>query len=260
VTKHPADRVMTALVRAELLKLRTRAATGLLLATLALVALTVVVNVPKSGAARTPVSLHDPGLLAVVVGIGFGVPEVLIVLLGGLAVTQEFRHGTATATYLGQPRRGRVLLAKWLSLALTSTIVTSASLVVSVPVGAAVISARGGDVTATQLGQTIGAGFVVMAAYSVIGVAVGALVRNQIIAVVGVLVWMLAVEQILIPADPLFGRWLPGGATDAWLQLGPALDLDGRLLPTPLAGLLVLGYAAAAVTLAAKLTLRRDVL
>ena len=44
--------------------------------------------------------------------------------------------------------------------------------------------------------------FLVMAAYAVIGVAVGALVRNQIIAMVGVLVWMLVVEQIVIPAYP----------------------------------------------------------
>jgi ABC-2 type transport system permease protein len=239
---------VTALIRAELLKLRTRAATGLLLATLALVALTVLVNVPTAGTAHPPVSLHDPALLAGVAGIGFGVPEVFMVLLGGLAFTQEFRYGTATATYLGEPRRGRVLLAKWLSLALTSTVVTGASLVVSVPVGAAVIRTRGGDATpGPQLWQTIGAGFVVMAAYAVIGVAVGALVRNQIIAVVAVLVWMLVVEQIVIPAYPIVGRWTPGGATDS-------------LIPAPVGALLLLVYTAAAVVLTVKLTLRRDVL
>jgi ABC-2 type transport system permease protein len=231
-----------------------------LLATLALVALTVVVNVPKAGAAGTSFSLHDPGVLASLVGIGFGVPEVLTVLLGGLAFTQEFRHGAVIATYLSEPRRSRVLLAKWLSLALASTAITSASLLVSVPAAAAVISARGGDVALTsQLWQTIGAAFVVMAAYSVIGVAVGALVRNQIIAVVGVLVWMLVLEQIVIPAYTPVGRWLPGGATDAWLQLRPALHL-GDLLPAPLGGLLLLAYTAAAVGAAVKLTLHRDVL
>jgi ABC-2 type transport system permease protein len=251
---------VTALVRAELLKLRTRTATGLLLATLALVALTVAVNVPKAGTAHTPVSLHDPGLLASVVGIGFGVPEVLIVLLGGLAVTQEFRHGTATATYLGEPRRGRVLLAKWLSLTLASTIITAAALVVSVPVGITAINARGGHAAATlQLWQTTGAAFLGMATYAIIGVAVGALVRNQIIAAVSVLVWMLAVEQIVIPAYPPAGRWLPGGATDAWLRLGPVLNLDGRLLSAPTGGLVLAVYTAAAITLAVKLTLHRDV-
>jgi ABC-2 type transport system permease protein len=252
---------VTALIHAELLKLRGRTTTGLFLATLALVALTVVVNVPTAGNAHSPVSLHDPGVLASLVGIGFGVPEVLIVLLGGFAVTQEFRHGTAAATYLGEPHHGRVLLAKWMSLTLASTVITAATLLVSVPVAVTVISAHGGHATATaQLWQTIGGAFMLMAAYAVIGVAVGALARSQILAAVGVLVWMLAVEQIAIPAHPLVGRWLPGGATDAWLQLGPALNLNDRLLPAPLAGLLLLAYTAAAVTLAVKLTLHRDVL
>ena len=122
------------------------------------------------------------------------------------------------------------------------------------------IRARGGDVSFPwRFWQAIGAGLVVMAVYAVIGVAVGALVRNQIVAVVGVLVWMLVVEQIIVPTYPVAGRWLPGGATDAWLQLGPALSLNGRLLPAPLGGLLLLGYAVTAVAAAVQLSLRRDV-
>jgi hypothetical protein len=66
----------------------------------------------EGGDKNAPVSLDDPGLLAGIVGIGFGVPEVIVVLLGGLAFTQEFRYGTATSTYLGEPRRTRVLVAK----------------------------------------------------------------------------------------------------------------------------------------------------
>jgi hypothetical protein len=127
--------------------------------------------------------------------------------------------------------------------------------------GAVVISTRGGDVAlGVQFWQTIGGVVVVMAAYSIVGVAVGALVRNQVIAAVGVLVWMLVIEQVLIAAYPMAGRWLPTGATDAWLQLGPTLDLDGRLLPAPLGGCLLLVYTTIAVTLALKLTLKRDVL
>jgi hypothetical protein len=248
-------------MHAELLTLRTRAGTLLLLAALAVVVLTVVANVPKAGAGRASFSLHDPNLLAGLVGIGFAVPEVFIVLLACLVFTQEFRYGTITATYLGEPRRGRVLVAKWLSLALASMVVTAASLAVSMSIGAAVISTRGGEVSfAWRLWQTVGAGFVVMAVYAVIGVAVGAIVRNQIVAVVGVLVWMLVVEQIIVPTYPVAGRWLPGGATDAWLQLGPALNLNGRLLHVPLGGLVLLGYAVTAVAAAARLSLRRDVL
>ncbi len=251
---------MTALVKAELLKLRTRSAIALLLATLALVALTVAVNIPATGAAHPPVSLHDPRLLAGLVGIGFAVPEVLMVLLGGLAMTQEFRYGTATTTYLGEPRRRRVLVAKWASAALVSTIATFITLAVSVPVAVTIIDARGGDVTISlRLWQTIGAGSIVMTAYAAIGVALGALVRNQIIAIVAALVWMLVIEQIVIPTYPAVGRWLPGGATDGWLQLGRTLDLPSRLLPAPVAGLVLVAYTTVTVALAARVTPHRDV-
>jgi ABC-2 type transport system permease protein len=249
---------MRALVHAEVLKLRTRTAAWLLLATLGLVALTITFSVGDTNAS---VSLDDPGLLAGIVGISFGVPEVWVVLLGGLAFTQEFRYGTITSTYLGEPRRTRVLVAKWLSSALASVVITIATLALSATLTIALISSRNGEVTlATQFWQTAAAAFVVIAAYSVIGVAVGALVRNQIAAVVGVLVWMLAVEQTVIPAFPAIGRWMPGGAADALLQPGPALSLDGKLLSAPVGGLVLLGYTAAALTLALLLTPRRDVL
>jgi ABC-2 type transport system permease protein len=250
-----------ALVGAELLKLCTRTTVGLLVATAALVALTVTVNVPKVSATHAPVTLEESGVLAGVVGIGFGVPEVLVVLLGSLVFTQEFRYGTVTATYLGEPRRDRILSAKWIGVSLASLLVTIATLVVSVPVSITVISQRGGDVTlGTQFWETVGAAMLVMMAYGVIGVAVGALVRNQIAAIVGVLVWMLVVEQIVVPTYPRLGRWLPGGATYAWLQIGPALHLGGHLLPTLAGGCLLLAYTTAAIALARVLTPRRDVL
>jgi ABC-2 type transport system permease protein len=253
---------VTALVRAEVLKLRsTRTPAWLLLATLGLVVLTVVMSVPKVGDTNAPVPLDEPGLLAGIVGIGLGVPEVMVVLLGVLAFTQEFRYGTATSTYLVEPRRTRVLVAKWLSLALSSVVITAATLALSVTLCIAVIRSRDGDVTAAaQFWQMVAAAFVVMAAYGVIGVAVGALVRNQIAAAVGVLVWMLAVEQVVISSFPAVGRWLPVGATYGLLQLGPTINADGKLLSTSVAGLVLLGYTAAAVALALVVAPRRDIL
>ena len=171
---------MKALVHAEVLKLRsTRTPAGLLLVTLGLVALTVAVNVPKVGAKAAHVSLDDPGLLAGTVGISFGVPLVMVALLGVIAFTQEFRYGTATSTYLVEPRRSRVLVAKWVSLALASVVISAATLALSVSVGVALIRYRDGSViVAAQFWQTVAAAFAIMAAYGVIGVAIGTLVRN----------------------------------------------------------------------------------
>ena len=253
---------MKALLHAELLKLRsTRMTAGLLLATLGLVALTVAVSVPDVGNENAPLSLGDPDLLADAVGSSFGVPQLLMVLFGTLAFTQEFRYGTVTSTYLGEPRRTRVLVAKWMSLALASVVITTATLALSVAFGIALIRSRDGDVTvAGHFWGVVASGFVVMAAYGVIGVAVGALVRNQIAAVVGVLVWMTAVEYTVIPAFPAIGRWMPLGATSALFQLGPSMGLDGKLLSASVAGLVLAGYTAAAVVLALLITPKLDVL
>jgi hypothetical protein len=106
----------------------------------------------------------------------------------------------------------------------------------------------------------VGAGFLVLAATAAIGVAVGALVRHQIVAVVGVLVWMTVVQQIVVTELPRVGRWLPGGATLSVLQQGQATGLDGELLPPAVGGLILLGYVVVAILLAVSVTRQRDVL
>jgi ABC-type transport system involved in multi-copper enzyme maturation permease subunit len=251
-----------ALFQAELLKLRsTRTTAGLLLATLGLVVLTFTSEIPQAGAAEGRLSLDAPDLLADVVATCFGVPQVLIVLYGTLAFTQEFRYGTITSTYLGEPSRARVLVAKWLALGLVSAVVTTATLALSVPFSSALILSRDGDVTfGGRFWGVVAVGFVVLAAYGVIGVAIGALVRNQVAAVVGVVVWMTAVEFTVVPSFPDVGRWMPLGATSSLFQSGPTPEVVGNLLSVPVAGLVLLAYTAAAVVLALHFTPRRDVL
>lgn len=253
---------MRALLRAELLKLRsTRTTAGLLLATLALVALTFTSEIPKAGAAEGPLSLDDQDLLADVVAICFGVPQVLVVLYGTLAFTQEYRYGTITSTYLGEPSRARVLVAKWLAMALVSAVITTATLALSVPFSSALIRSRDGNVTlGGRFWGVVAVGFVVLAAYSVIGVAIGALVRNQVAAVVGVVVWMTAVEFTVVPSFPEVGRWFPLGATSSLFQSAPTPEGVGNLLSVPVAALVLFAYTAGAAGLALRFTPRRDVL
>jgi ABC-2 type transport system permease protein len=251
---------MIALVHAELLKLRTRSAAWLLLATLTIVTLGIAASIPKAGDHDAPVPLNDPDVLAATVGGLVPVSMVFVVLLGVLSFTQEFRYGTATSTYLVEPRRARVLVAKLLSQALMSVVITLLTLVYAVGLADVIIRARDGDATfSSQFWQTTAAAFACMAAYSLIGVAIGVLVRNQVVVVVGVLVWMLAVEWTVLPSFPTVGRWLPVGATNTLLQQGPSLGLDGKLLSAAAGGLVLLGYTVIAVTLALVLTPRRDV-
>jgi ABC-2 type transport system permease protein len=250
-----------ALVHAELLKVRTRGMAWLVLATVGFVLLTVALTVPKADDHDASVPLDDPDVLTVVVGGSFGVPLVVALLLGVLAFTQEFRYGTVTSTYLGEPRRARVLIAKWVSQGVASALVTCATLALAVILGGALIGSRDGEVAfSARFWQTVAFACMVMAAYSAIGVAVGVLVRNQVLAIVAVLVWMLVVEWLVVPSLPSVGRFLPLGVAQELLGQEAALGLDGKLLPTPAAALLLLGYTALAVVLAIVLTPKRDVL
>jgi hypothetical protein len=73
---------VTALVHAELIKLRsTRMTEMLLAATLGLVMLTIATKVPGVFGGTGLLSLDDPRLFAIVVGVGFGVPQVMMALL-----------------------------------------------------------------------------------------------------------------------------------------------------------------------------------
>ena len=184
-----------------------------------------------------------------------------MVLLGTLSFTQEFRYGTVTATYLGEPRRPRILVAKLVSLAMLSVVATVGTLVLAVAVSGVIIQGRNGNVTVgAEFWQTVVAAFGIMAAYGVIGVALGALIRNQVAAVVAVLVWMLAVEYIVIPTWPVVGRWLPLGVSTSLLQLAPSMGLEGKLLPAGVAALVLVVYTLGAVAAASRITPRRDVL
>ena len=253
---------MNALVRAELLKLRsTRMLAGLLVATLVFVLLSVTFTVPSAGAANNALSLDDPALLARIVGDSLGVPQVTMLILGMLAFTQEIRYGTITSTFLVEPRRARVLVSKGLTLVLASVVLTAGTLVVSIVATTTLIRTRDGNTTSdAEFWQVVAAAFVVMALYGVIGLAIGALLRNQIVAVVASLVWMLAAERLLIDALPAIGRWTPGGAACALLQLGPTVAASGTLLDAPIGGVLLVGYTAAAVALALVVAPRRDIL
>ena len=91
------------------------------------------------------------------------------------------------------------------------------------------------DVAGVLLGSAA-----VMVLFGLIGIGLGAIVRNQIAAVVGSLVWLLVVENLLVSLFPAIGKWLSFGASAS--LIGSA---DAGLLPAGAAALLLLGYAAA---------------
>jgi ABC-2 type transport system permease protein len=251
---------MMSFLRAELIKLRSvRMPVWLLLTALGLVVLLVLVTVPTPGGVGNVLSLHDTDLLARVIGVGSQGGFVIMLVLGILSFTQEFRFGTASSTFLVSPVRRRVLLAKSLALGVAGLVFAAAIITLDVVLSVALIDARGGTlVWSTQVAEVLAGATLVMALYGPIGVAIGALVRNQIAAIVGALVWLLVVEGLLVALLPGIGRWMPGGATAGVLRLGREATTHGDLLPAWAGGLVLLAYATVIGLLAAVVTLRRD--
>jgi hypothetical protein len=250
---------MSALVRAELLKLRTVALPlWLLLTTLLLVVLGVLATILTAGLAGAPLERDDPDLLAVAVSSAAGA-NVVALILGILVLTQEFRFGTATPSFLVTPRRWRVLAAKLVAAALAGLAFAVVSAALAVGLSVALLTLRGDPVRfdGNVVEVLLGAGLV-MLLYGPIGVAVGALVRNQIAAVVGALAWTFIAEQLLVALLPSVGRWTPGGAANAVLQLGDVATTRGELLPVWGGAVLLVTYALVLSLAGSLLTLRRD--
>jgi ABC-type methionine transport system permease subunit len=107
-----------------------------------------------------------------------------------------------------------------------------------------------------DVGPVLAAVVVGAALFGVIGVGVGALIRNQIAAVVAALVWEFVLEAILIGVVPAVGKWLPGGAARG---LTRETLSSGNLLPAWGAGLVLLAYGLAFAVAGSQLLVRRDV-
>jgi ABC-type transport system involved in multi-copper enzyme maturation permease subunit len=253
---------MTRLVRAEWTKLfTTRVWIGLLLGACVLAGgfsalFTGLAGVSQNGQPGLPaVGTSDYEQLVFSVGAN---ASVLLLILGIIGMTQEYRHRTATPTFLTTPRRGNVVIGKLLAYALVAVPFALLILAVNVLVVEIYAGARG-DAPALDADnlQTLGAAGLVLVVFSVIGVGVGALLRNQVGAIVGSLVYLYVVEPIVssISAIQPAYKWLPGGAVQAITS-----DFQAPDLLEPWQGvLLLLGYGLLAALLGTFLAVRRDV-
>jgi hypothetical protein len=93
------------------------------------------------------------------------------------------------------------------------------------------------------------------------GVAIGSLVRNQPVAIVGVLVLWLAIEPTVLALAPDVGRFSPFSALSAGVQDIPSEDIgaeDADLLSPGLAALGLLAWIGALFAPGYALLQRRD--
>jgi ABC-type transport system involved in multi-copper enzyme maturation permease subunit len=248
---------MSRLIRAELLKQRTTRASLILLGWMVgLILLVVLLHVLSLS--RSDLSTVDGQLK--VIGWGTGIGALFASLLGAMSFTAEIRHGTIRPTFLATPRREQVIAAKLAAGALTGLAAGLLAEGLTAAIEAAGLAARGIHIqlTAGEYLQLFAGGAAAAALFAAIGLGIGAVVRQQVGAVVGLCVWLLLIETTLINNIPSAGKFAPGAAAGA--IAGAIQTQSASKLAAPGIGIALLAaYAATAAAAAIALTNHRDV-
>ena len=243
---------MRAQLHSELLKLRTtRTTLWLLLGAVAIVLLEVFGDV-FSDNLRT-ISTEDAQ--RVVFGAGT-LGALFAAYTGIILVTNEFRYGTIRPTLLFEPRRRIVIGAKLIAVALVGAVFGVVGVALSFAAGFAALAVRDVDFVVSGGYMALAAGGTIAACTlcAMVGLAIGALIRHQVAAIIFLAAWFLTFEQILFNAAPEVGRYLPGKATSA---LGGVTT--PHLLSPPLGGVALVVWTVAFVALGMARTERSDI-
>jgi ABC-2 type transport system permease protein len=252
---------MTRSIRTELLKLRTiRLPLGLLATAAGLTALVTILGAARAGGSghMAPPPLDTAaGLTAMLTRNGLGM---LMAAVFGVTVSSgEFRHGTATTTYLGSPGRVRVLIAKAIVAAGVGLLFGLVAAGLTTGISLAFVAAKGdpvalgwGTIARFAAGAILGSGLL-----AAVGVGLGSLLRSQLVAIVTVFVWGFVIEQLIGGLFDSTQPYLP--YTAATTMAGAILGGGTSPLPFAAATALVAGVAALLSAVAAKTTVQRDI-
>lgn len=222
-------------------------------------------GMPTEPAAPMPPEQVASTIYTLATSLGYVFP----VIVGALAMTGEFRHQTITPSLLAEPRRSVFLAAKMLSAVAIGLLFGIVGTVSTVGAGAAVLALLGEPSYLTEPTVLRSAGLSVLAltVWSVVGVGFGALLTNQVAAVVVLLAFTQFVEPIVRVVLGQFAllegvsKFLPGAAGEAITGSSFYADsgMAAGLLPSWAGLLVLLGYALVLALAGRLTTLRRDI-
>ena len=242
---------MSALLEAELLKLRTtRTFFALVGAAVALSLLLLVLTTLLGG------DFSENNVRTAFSGDFTGI---FILLLGAMGMAGEWRHRTITSTVLAAPDRLKLITAKTISYAIAGVVVSfivTASLML---VGTIILSMRDQPTldVATLL-DIMWRNLVVAAYLGAIGVAVGAIVRSQVAAIIGLILFPLVVELTLFGLVPDVAKYSPINGVTSGIASVDSGDSSVDFLAPGVAALVMLGWVSVLFAVGAALLNRRD--
>lgn len=182
-------------------------------------------------------------------------------VLGIIGITGEYRHMTVTPTFLSVPRRGQVVAVKLITYLVWGAVLGAITTVISVFLTKAIMSSR--DLEPVSLSDSpvqhaIWGSLLSVAIFGIIGVGLGALLRNQIAAIVVLLGFLFIIQNLLlIPALQPAYRFMPG--TLAAVITGTDIGGDVYTFSRPTSILLLIGYGVVFAIIGSLLTVSRDV-
>jgi hypothetical protein len=243
---------VTGQLRAELLKIRsTRTTAGVVLGMIGII---LLFSLLTGLLTKTP-HLVATGDQRNLLGVG-DFAAVFSGLAGIMAVTSEYRYGTIRPTFLFMPRRTRVLGAKVAAGILAGALFGIVGGGLGLGIGYACLAGRsidfaldGRQIALLLLSTAAGA-----ALWGGIGIGVGAVVRNQVGAIISLLAWGFIAENLIFGFLPGLGRFGPVHAQDALVEF----TTKHLLGPAP-GGLVLVAWAAALCVIGTTLAIRRDV-
>jgi ABC-2 type transport system permease protein len=145
--------------------------------------------------------------------------SLFIMILAIVGITGEWRHRTITSSLLAAPDRTRFLAAKTLAFAAAGALLSIGISIAIAIAGYAILGVR--DLPTPELGELIGqigrnAGVATL--LGAFGVGVGSVVRNQPIAIVGILIVSFVIDPTLGALAPGVERFSPTGALPSAIQ------------------------------------------
>ena len=219
----------------------------------------------RAGVASSPFA--DPGIIRSVYNGGNVLSRILAMVVGIVAIGSEYRYGTVASSYLATPRRVRMLLGKAGALLIFGVIYGITSVAAGIAVAIPFVLASNGSLLLDQpeIWRSIILGVCSIALWTMIGMGIGILIKNMLVAlVVGVLLGFL-VEPI-ISVVFFLNRWdqllnlMPSGATNAMLEItSPVLFAARHPTPWWLAGMILATWCLLPAIAGMLSAVRRDV-
>lgn len=186
---------------------------------------------------------------------GLGLLMTLMLVLGVLIITTEFRHGTTGSTFLVSPRRWPVMLAKLGAALLVGVFAGLLFVAVNGGLALPIYSGRGGSLPPTREIVEVYAGVIVsFALLAAFGLGIGAIVRNQVGAIIAAIAVFFILSSLpeLLPGS--IGEYFPAQAVGT---LHGRVEGDGTLTQVG-AGFILAAWSLALVAVGTVLTMVRD--